>query len=165
MAKHSHRNPVSGRFQKMNPERDLAPVNVSGSRSPNTQEIPRYEPHYGVEEQELHGRTPVQIDAQTGEQLGLHASEVPGLPAEIFGGVGVIYHDPTHGGHQQPNPHLSGKTFRDRYREPVLQPGSGQLSTSRVQFGNEAGRHDDGQPLPTRGKNLRPLGQPTTSRP
>jgi hypothetical protein len=30
VGRHSHRDQVTGRFQKIDPERDLAPVNVSG---------------------------------------------------------------------------------------------------------------------------------------
>jgi len=158
MARHDHRDRASGRFQKMGDSiQDIS--NVSGAPSPNTQAVGRHGPSADYESYgDVHGRAPEQIDAQSGEALGQHVSEVPGLPAEIFGGSGVMRHNPSHGGHQQINPHLSGKTPANRYREPY-QPGTSVPDTFRVQFGDEDGRHDMAPPVVPNRRHLRPLGQ------
>ena len=76
--------------------------NASGAPSPNTELHPRYAPAADEMaqggEQHLAGRKPVEIDGTTGESFGRRMEDVPGLPAEIFGGTGVIRHDPGHGG-------------------------------------------------------------------
>lgn len=109
MGKHSQRDSRSGRFAKVNPEKDVVTPDAGTPHDFAYGTLQRYAPDADVlapgGDEHLAGRSPIEINGTTGESFGRRVSEVPGLPGEIFGGRGIVRHDVTHGGHQRLIPH------------------------------------------------------------
>jgi hypothetical protein len=127
MGKHSSRDNSTGRFAKVNPETDVAAPGAGVPSDFAYDEVRRYAPAADElaqgGQQHLAGRSPIEINGDTGESFGQRMSEVPGLPGEIFGGTGIVRHDVAHGGHQRPLPHR---------RQALIDAQSGQALDARI---------------------------------
>jgi hypothetical protein len=109
MARHSERD-HRGQFTKIDIERDVVAPDAGTPLDFAYGEIRRHAPA-GDElaqggEQHLTGRAPIEIDGIFG---GPQAPSF-GLPAELFGGRGVVTHDVAHGGEQRAIQHRQADT-------------------------------------------------------
>jgi hypothetical protein len=136
MGKHSQRDEATGRFAKVNVEKDVVAPGAGVPRDFAYGEVRRYAPAADElaqgGDQHLAGRIPIEIDAATGEHLGQRVSDVPGLPAEIFGGRGVVRHDGAHGGQQRLLPHR---------RQVVVDAQTGQELDAHITDVRAAGQY------------------------